>query len=339
MIRVQGGKKDQREFMSKDWPLLLKRMGMLREDKPLADFLATDFPGPEYALLRDSACRMAEGYDLADMHTVSTLSLYREWAAEGEEEEFRPEGGYRRLIDWLAEVCRQQGCRLRLDTQVVTVRWKRGQVAVEVSGGEVFSAEQLVVTVSLGVLKAGSIGFSPDIPLQREAIGRLGYGSVVKVLLEFDAPFWGERKKAGQTLFILSDQECPTWWTQAADENTLITGWISGERMRAFQRLEKEARIDSCLRSLAAIFLVGVEVLRQALRASLVMDWETAPSVHGGYSFDTVGASDARAVLSKPVEETLYFAGEGLYEGDVPGTVEAAFCSGVTIADKIIAQS
>ena len=93
MIRVEGGKKDQREFMSKDWSLMLERMGMLREDKPLADFLATDFPGAEYVLLRDSACRMAEGYDLADVHTVSTLSLHQEWAAEGDEAEFRPEGG------------------------------------------------------------------------------------------------------------------------------------------------------------------------------------------------------------------------------------------------------
>jgi monoamine oxidase len=51
-----------------------------------------------------------------------------------------------------------------------------------------------------------------------------------------------------------------------------------------------------------------------------------------------VGAPDARRLLKEPLEDTLYFAGEGLYEGEVPGTVEAAFSSGATVADKIIAQ-
>jgi hypothetical protein len=36
------------------------------------------------------------------------------------------------------------------------------------------------------------------------------------------------------------------------------------------------------------------------------------------------------------VEGTLYFSGEGLYEGDVPGTVEAAFCNGVKVAEDVL---
>ena len=107
--------------------------------------------------------------------------------------------------------------------------------------------------------------------------------------------------------------------------------------MRAFRALSKEGRIDSCLRSLAAIFSVGEDDLRTGLRASLVLDWEGAPAVLGGYSFDTVEAVRAREVLCEPVADTLYFAGEGLYAGASPGTVEAAFCSGVEAADKMMA--
>ena len=336
MVRVQGGREDRREFMSKDWGVMLERMGMLPEDKPLADFLVENFSGERYAALRDNVGRMAEGYDLADLSTVSVRSLHREWAAEGEEEEYRPEGGYGQMIDHLVDVCRRQGCAFHFSAVVSTVRWRRGNVEVELSDGRTFSAELVVVTVSIGVLKAGAIEFLPDIPVQREAIGKLGYGSVIKVLMEFNKPLWDKRKKQGRTLFILSDEAVPTWWTQAADDCPLITGWIAGARLLAFRELDKEGRLLSALRSLAAIFSMEVDALRAELRASLFLDWETSPLIKGGYSFDTVGAGDVRVVLSKPVEETIYFSGEGLYDGDVPGTVEAAFCSGVTVADKII---
>ena len=216
----------------------------------------------------------------------------------------------------------------------------RGGVVVETVSGGVFRAERVVVTVSLGVLKAGGIRFEPRLPPARQqSIERLGFGSVVKVLLEFDQPFWGNLKKPGHTLFLLSDERVPTWWTQTADACPLITGWLSGARMDAFRASDEAARIDTALQSLAAIFGVDVRSLPQRLRASQVFDWETASSVLGGYSYDTVGAAAARRQLAEPLEDTLFFGGEALYEGDVPGTVEAAFCSGVTVADKIIAQS
>ena len=339
MVRIKGG--EEHRFMTSGWDELFDRMKMLSADMPFADFLSTYFSDDRYAGLRDSAGRMAEGYDLADLRKASTLSLYREWSAEEDGEvEYRPAGGYRPLIDYLVEQCRRQGCILHLGAAVSVVRWQRGGVVVETVSGGVFRAEQLVVTVSLGVLKAGVIRFLPGLPPARQqSIDLLGYGSVIKVLLEFDQPFWRKQKKQGHTLFVLSDERVPTWWTQSEDDSPLITGWVSGERMHAFRALDKKARIDSALQSLAAIFGVELGFLRRGLRASLVLDWQASPSVLGGYSYDTVGAADARRVLGEPLEGTLFFAGEGLYEGDVPGTVEAAFCSGVTVADKIIAQS
>lgn len=339
MVRVRAGKQD-RNFMTPDWDELFERMKMLKEDMPFADFLSQYFSDDRYAALRDSAGRMAEGYDLADLRKASTLSLYREWSAEeDDDEEYRPRGGYRRLIDLLVEQCRRQGCVLHMEAVVRLVKWQRGGVVVETAAGGVFQAERLLTTVSLGVLKAGSIVFSPGLPAARQqAIVALGYGSVIKVLLEFDQPFWSKWKKPGHTLFVLSDECVPTWWTQTADDCPLITGWVSGERMAALRALDAAGRIDASLRSLAAIFGEEISALRGGLKASMVFDWESSPAVHGGYSFDTVGAADARRVLGEPLEGTLYFAGEGLYDGDVPGTVEAAFCSGVKAADEIILQ-
>jgi monoamine oxidase len=339
MVRLDQGKEEHKSLLSQDWGELMPRMAMLSEDKPLADFLDTEFPGERYRSLRDSVGRMAEGYDLADLRRVSTKWILKEWSAEEEEQdEYRPVGGYRRLIDFLVGVCKAQGCRLYFSSVVKAVRWDWHRVEVELADGQVFAADRLLTTVSLGVLKAGGIGFSPTIDRQMEAVQKLGFGSVIKVQMEFSAPFWEKEKPAGRTLFLVTAEAVPVWWTQSPDACPLITAWIAGERMRVFRGLSKEGRIDSCLSSLAAIFALEEDHLRARLRASLVLDWEGAPAVLGGYSFDTVETVGARKVLREPVADTLYFAGEGLYAGSSPGTVEAAFCSGVEVADRMMAE-
>lgn len=337
MVQVKG--ENEQDF-HQGWDELFKRMKMLSADMPFADFLTTYFSEDHYAGLRDSVSRMAEGYDLADLRTASTKSLYREWAAEeAGEEEYRPEGGYGLLIDYLARSCEEQGCSIRYRNVVRSVHWERGRVVVESVSGEQYTAGLFLSTVSLGVLKTGGMRFSPGLPAaHRTAIKKLGFGSVIKSLLEFDQPFWNDRREPGQTLFVISDAVVPTWWTQAVDDCALITGWVAGDRMRALRALGGAGRITAALESLGKIFALDVAVLRGRLKASLFLDWAAAPAIHGGYSFDTVGATEARVALSQPVEGTLFFGGEGLYEGDVPGTVEAALCSGMKVADKIIAQ-
>jgi monoamine oxidase len=49
-----------------------------------------------------------------------------------------------------------------------------------------------------------------------------------------------------------------------------------------------------------------------------------------------VPSANARNVLSEPVDNTLFFAGEYLYDGPAMGTVEAALTSGQDIASRII---
>lgn len=239
------------------------------------------------------------------------------------------------MIGYLEEVCRRQGCQLIFSTVVTGVTWRRGRVEVSTAGGQVLTGSRLITTVSLGVLKAGSIKWSPALPGQQEAIDRLGFGSVIKVLLEFIRPFWSHRKKRGRTLFITSDEAVSTWWTQTADDCPLITGWIAGGRLSEFRKMPGAAREQVCLESLGHLFSRDPRSLRSELRHSVILDWDEMPYALGGYSFETVGGEADRALLAAPVGDTLYFAGEALYNGPVPGTVEAAFCSGNSVAERI----
>jgi monoamine oxidase len=318
------------------WDELMEKMGQLEKDQPIAQFLDMHFPGEKYARLRRSVRRFAEGYDLADLATVSTKALYKEWSGEEDSSEYRVDGGYGRLVDYLVRECRRSGANVHVGSPVTEVRWRAGCVEVVTAGDRRFTAERLIVTVSLGVLPG--ILFVPSVSEVIQAAAAIGYGSVIKILLEFRTPFWRELQPGAHTLFIVSEQPVPTWWTQADEGSTLLTGWLTGENMRRFQALDPQDRLERCLASLAAIFSRDIALLRDQLAAFRIFDWQEQPYVHGGYSFDTVPTPAWRQAMRTPVAETLYFAGEAIYEGSVPGTVEAAFHSGLEVAEKIIAR-
>lgn len=62
------------------------------------------------------------------------------------------------------------------------------------SGSAQFEFDAVIVTVPLGVLKAGAISFNPALPREKQqAIERLGMGTLDKVYLQFDQVFWDKR--------------------------------------------------------------------------------------------------------------------------------------------------
>jgi len=80
-------------------------------------------------------------------------------------------------------------------------RISRNSKGVEISAGtgEEISAEAAVITVPIGVLKAGRIAFDPPLPARtRTAIEGLGAGLLDKLWLAFDEAFWDEETEGFQ---------------------------------------------------------------------------------------------------------------------------------------------
>ena len=95
--------------------------------------------------------------------------------------------GYDQLIPALAG-------NYRLLTGLPVTRIDHGgpaRAGITAADGSTARFDAAVVTVPLGVLKAGSITFAPALPdLNQDAINRLGMGLLSKVCLRFDRPFW-----------------------------------------------------------------------------------------------------------------------------------------------------
>ncbi|HEY0433578.1 MAG TPA: FAD-dependent oxidoreductase, partial [Chitinophagaceae bacterium] len=190
------------------------------------------------------------------------------------------------------------------------------------------------ITVSLGQLQKGAITFSPPIDSKNNAFQQIGWGTAVRILLEFRSAFWEE--KYSRLGFILSEEAVPTWWTQAPSEFPLLTGWAGGpQAVRLLDRTNEEI-LDVALESLSGIFSEPVTVLRDMLKASAIANWHRFEHFSGAYSYSLVGTMAAVNELRSPVDDTIFFVGEACYHGPSPGTVEAALVSARDVAASIV---
>lgn len=338
MQRVFHGEWVKEDWFDEDWDQLMTAMSQLTTDISVAGFLTAHFNDPRYARLRESVKKFAEGYDLADIDKASTLALYEEWQDEGGTE-YRIDGGYDRMVRYMIDRCETGGSQVHCAKPVTEIKWQEGQVTVTTATGEKFTGNRLIITCSLGVLQQQpfSIQVTPAIPAQLDAARKMGFGSVIKILAQWKTAFWQDR--GGDLGFILSDEPVPTWWTQYPDEHHLLTGWLAASAMHSFQTLDQPGKIESCIQSLSAIFGIPAETLRAGLETISFYDWTHMPYIQGGYSYETVEGHSARQLLQTPLLNTLFFAGEALYQGGSPATVEAALHSGAAVAKKIKALS
>jgi monoamine oxidase len=335
MLHVENGERKKLNEFDAGWDELMNRMEQLKEDMPVADFLKKYFSDEKYSSLRISVQGFAEGFDLADISSASVFALRNEWIHEGEQ--FRVEGGYQKLVDHLLNVCITNSCTIYTSCIAKEIYWKKNEVKIVAADNRSFECNKVIITVPLGVLQAelnyeASITFAPSIYDIFQAAKLIGYGTVIKILLQFNESFWNKR-----TGFILSNENIPTWWTQSPDAYPLLTGWLSGSKAKTLPNTNTQSIFDESLRSLSSIFNMEKQALREKLTAWKIVDWSSDPFSLGGYSFDKLESATAKKILNLPIKETIFFAGEALYEGEAPGTVEAALVSGREAAKKVMA--
>jgi monoamine oxidase len=195
-------------------------------------------------------------------------------------------------------------------------------------------ARKAIVTVPIGVLQApagsrGAIGFDPEPPAMRRALSRIAMGHVTRVTLRFREAFWKSRTPGhtGAAFFHAEGERFPTWWTAAPAETPMLTGWVGGPPSYRWIGAPRSAVVAASLTTLARIFRARASRLRSLLIGAHSHDWSADSCTRGAYSYVLVGGASAPARLGRPIEGTLYFAGEGT-ESEEGGTVQAAIRSG-----------
>jgi monoamine oxidase len=310
-------------------------MNDVRDDITMSEFLEMNFNDERYISLRRSVLRFAEGFDLADPTKASVLALREEWMGE-EGEQYRIPGGFDQLINYMKTRCLELGGIIHLSSAVTEIRWHQNNVTAR-AGDQIHYSNMVIVTIPLGLLQKNSIAFQPTISGHLNAATNIGFGTVVKILLQFKEPFWKEKKK--NLGFLFTNEIIPTWWTQHPSSYPLLTGWAGGPQAWPLQHKDENAILELGLQSLSNVFQKPVDDLRQLLSASLVANWHNDPFTNGAYSYSFVGSAQAQRLLNTPIEKTIFFAGEAFYDGPSPGTVEAALVSAKNVVDRIMSDS
>lgn len=256
------------------------------------------------------------------------LSLQAWW--EGEEYPGGFEmytGGADTVMDFLAE-----GLDIRLEHWVTGVDHGPSGAVVHTSAGD-FAANNVIVTVPLGVLKAGSIDFQPPLPPSHQGpIDRLAMGTLAKVVLQFDTVFWPTNREYFLLEGLDADESFEVTNLSVYQPTPMLSLIAGGD-----YAVELESMVD------ADAVAAAMQAIRRAWPAapdpvnSVVTHQNQDPAQLGSYSYVPVGATvDDFDALAAPVDDSLWFAGEHTMR-DLYGWVHGAYESGRRAAADVLA--
>jgi monoamine oxidase len=315
---------------------LQSKLKALKHDTPVTAFFDEVLPDKKYASLREDIFRRIEGYDAADPARFSTFALREEILGESSWGQSTIKQGYGLLVRSLQEHGAKHGVEIFRNQEVKGVELGEAGMSVHCADGTLHRASQALITVPLPLLRR--IEFAPALPHKLEAAGRIGFGTVIKTLLRFKNRWWehARGRNLARMSFAFSKETIPTWWTQFPEPHATLTGWLAGPRAEALSKFSEAEILDLALTSLANIFKLGANTLRDELLVARIINWSADPFARGAYSYPTPESDTAVDLLLHPVDGKLFFAGEGVYKGEATGTVEAALATGRAAAERML---
>ncbi|XP_023318975.1 lysine-specific histone demethylase 1A isoform X3 [Trichogramma pretiosum] len=256
-------------------------------------------------------------------------------------------------------VALSEGLDIRLETAVRSVRYSTDGVEVYTSPANAVPSSEttchkcdaVLVTLPLGVLKAehpqSKVTFTPPLPdWKAQAIQRLGFGNLNKVVLCFDKIFWDPTSNlfghVGST--TASRGELFLFWNLY--KAPVLLALVAGEAACVMETISDDVIVGRCIHVLKGIF--GNQVPQP--KESVVTRWRADPWARGSYSFVAVGSSGSdydllAAPVSPPAsnhsppgaaapQPRVFFAGEHTIR-NYPATVHGAFLSGLREGGRI----
>ncbi|MBE2183403.1 MAG: FAD-dependent oxidoreductase [Anaerolineae bacterium] len=243
--------------------------------------------------------------------------------------DYRISEGYNALHDGLAE-----GLDIRLNTVARSVDWSDSPVRVTADDGQVFTADRVLITLPLAVLKANKVQFTPALPEWKQAaIDRLQMAPAFKLVYKFAQLIMPRGITA-----LYSAGEPPMWWTPQphAEGEQVWIALATGDWARDLLALGEDGAIAR-----------GLETLRGELGQpeltpveARIINWTDDELALGGYSTVPVGGNGLREVLARPAAgdhgEVLFFAGEATAPNPYASTVHGAYVTGRRAASEIL---
>lgn len=311
-------------------------------DRPLSALFAEGRAGRRASEDRMVAREFVQGFHAAELDRISERAI-ADGGNPGKESSERRIArlvhGYGGVVNWLGEPV---SSHVHLRHVVSSIEWTRGHVVARVRGrgsrARAVAAKAAIVTVPISLLHPaargrGAIDLVPDVPSVREAASLVAMGQVQRVVILLDRPvveLLGERRTKElqrAAFFLVRGVDVPVWWTTYPMHTGIMIGWAGGPAATALNQAPDEI-VPRAVNALADGLGLDRRRLDRHLVATFVHDWSRDPFSRGAYGYALVGGADAAKKLARPVQGTLFFAGEAAEAEGRNATVHGAIDSG-----------
>lgn len=292
----------------------LETVDLAKRDVSIRDLLGD--LGPDLAPVASSGLLLSIG---EESERISARDYQRLWAGE----DLVVPSGYGSLV-----VRHGAGLDIRLNQPVSEIRWDGPGVSVTTPSGTL-RAQACIVTVPVGVLKAGSIRFTPELPARtRDALDGIGMGALTKIALKVEGERFGISPgtsflEAGSPKRLMNFDLFP-------EGKDLIVAFCGGDYARELSAAGPEVARDHLTTLLSS--MIGSDI-RKAVTGISFPAWWTDPFSHGSYSVCLPGREAAREQLAEPIGGRLFIAGEATAGGG------AMTVGGATLAGRAAAAA
>lgn len=335
---------------------VMRRLPSKRErDRSFAEFLDARPGGHRLARERTLTRQYVEGFHAADPRRIGVHAL----SGSGSPGDDRRERRLERVVDGYLSILNPAIAalerRIRLSSIVTAIEWRRHHVRIRSRSpaGRIrppMSARAVILAVPLGVLQAtppaeGAIRFEPPLTAKTDALAHLAMGDVVRVVFRFRRRFWADESLTSrlgaddfdQLGFLHThDATFPTWWSAYPDTAPMLVAWSGGPAARQLAGLTTRAITQRALGAVATALRLPRQRLEREVTQVWTHDWMNDPFSRGAYSYQTVGGADAPGELARPIDGTLFFAGEASDASGSTGTVHGALASGARAARQVL---
>jgi monoamine oxidase len=278
----------------------------------------------------------------ASMNDLSMWWWNKDAAFSGGDAVLKPGAnkGYSGMIDYYASTFVG---KIDLNCKVTSVDYRNSIAIVSYINGsgqtKSYSAKNVVVTVPLGVLKAGTIQFTPALPRSKlNAISKMGMGLLNKLIMRWSAKATLPWPSNTEWLQKNCARRAARQWTeffneQAISGRKILVSFTAGTWATRAEGLTESQATAEAMASLREMF-GNVRRIPAPVEVKMAR-WGKDPLSKGSYSYYKVGSQPSlRTDLRATVSSKIYFAGVATHD-KYPATTHGALMSGITAGNAI----
>jgi monoamine oxidase len=234
--------------------------------------------------------------------------------------------------------------KIQLNAPVKSINYSSDPVKLTLEDGTELTANKVVITVPITILKNGGITFTPGLPSAKtNALNRIGMDPSMRVILDFKKNFWGT-----DTSFFWGGTAGPQYLNAGLNRSEFsqtLSVTINGPKAQELSDLGDEelivkallAELDKLYENQATLFIRKNLPPDDDKMIYFVMDWTKEKYIQGGFSYPLVGTTlDDRTALMQPVNDRLFIGGEATDISGEAGTINGALVSAERVADDVV---